>query len=128
MRRKIFILTILALLSALLSACATAPQPASVVEEYLKALVAKDSNRLSALSCADWEADAQQTLDSFAGVQSKLADLACKQTGTEGDNALVTCTGNIVATYNGENQNIDLSASTYVLVKQNDEWLVCGLK
>jgi hypothetical protein len=128
MRRTFFFIFILVLLLALLGACNAAPQASTAVEEYLKALVAKDGNRLSALSCSTWEADAQQQLDSFAAVEIKLSDLACKQTGSEGDKALVTCTGNIVATYNGENQNIDLSASTYLLVKQNDEWLVCGLK
>jgi outer membrane lipoprotein-sorting protein len=128
MRRFTFFLILLALLSAVVSACTAAPQASTAMEEYLKALVAKDGNRLSTLSCGAWEADAQQTLDSFAGVEAKLADVVCKQTGTDGDKALVTCTGNIVATYNGENQNFDLSTSTYILTKQNDEWLVCGQK
>jgi hypothetical protein len=128
MRRMIFIFVLLTIFSALFSACSANPDAAATVGEYLKALVAKDVNRLSALSCSSWEAEARQTFDSFSAVDIKLADLSCKQTGTEGDQALVTCTGNIVATYNNENQNIDLSASTYVLVKQNNEWLVCGQK
>jgi hypothetical protein len=128
MRRIIFVFVLLTIFSALLSACTATPQASSVVEEYIKALVAKDVNRLSALSCSAWEAEARQTFDSFSAVDIKLSDLSCKQTGTEGDQALVICTGNIVATYNNENQNIDLSASTYILVKQNDEWLVCGQK
>jgi hypothetical protein len=128
MRRMIFVFVLLTIFSVLFSACNVAPDVAATVEEYLKALVAKDVNRLSALSCSTWEAEARQMFDSFSAVDIKLSNLSCKQTGTEGDQALVTCTGNIVATYNNENQNIDLSASTYVLVKQNDEWLVCGQK
>jgi hypothetical protein len=96
------------------------------VENYLNALVNKNSEQLSALSCADWEPTALTELDSFQAVTTKLENLACQQTGTEGDNTLVLCQGKIIATYNNENQEIDLSARTYLLVNQSGEWLVCG--
>jgi hypothetical protein len=114
--------------SALLAACSGSSNAAPAVESYLKALVAKDADRLSALSCADWESKATDELNSFEGVSAKLSDLACQQTGTEGEQALVKCTGKIIATYGNEDQEIDLSVRTYVLVKQSGEWLVCGVK
>jgi len=43
-----------------------------------------------------------------------------------GANALVTCQGKIVASYNGELQEFNLSARTYVVENSTGEWLVCG--
>jgi len=56
----------------------------------------------------------------------KLEGLSCAQTGTDGDAALVTCQGRLIATYGNEDQEIDLSARTYRLVEQGGDWLVCG--
>jgi len=95
-------------------------------ESYIQALVNKNADQLSALSCADWEPTALTELDSFQAVTTKLDNLSCKQSGTDGDKALVLCQGKIIATYNNENQEIDLSARTYVIVNQGGEWLVCG--
>src|SRR5213592_4718187 len=86
---------------------------AKAVEDYLTALVQKDSNRLSTLSCADWEDDALLELDSFQAVTAKLDGLDCEQTGTDGNTALVLCKGKIIATYNNEDQELDLSVRTY---------------
>jgi len=120
----------LILLSAfclLLSACGTSSAgPEKTVEAYLNALNGKDSTRLSTLSCADWEATALMELDSFMAVSTTLEGLSCAQTGTNGDNALVTCQGKIVASYNGELQSFDLSTRTYTVENSTGEWLVCG--
>ena len=126
--RKIFLLLILVILTNLLSACASKNNdaPAKAVEDYLNALVAKDSDRLTTLSCSDWEDDALLELDSFQAVTTKLDGLACTQTGTDGDTALVLCKGKIIATYNNENQELDLSTRTYQVVQQDGDWLVCG--
>jgi hypothetical protein len=123
--------TTLILLTAfcfLLSACGTssAAGPEKTVEAYLTALNAKDATRLSTLSCADWEPTALMELDSFQAVSTTLEGLSCAQTGTDGDNALVTCQGKIVASYNGELQEFDLSARTYIAENSTGEWLVCG--
>ena len=121
--------TPLILLSAfclLLSACGTSPAPETTVEAYLTALNEKDSARLSTLSCADWEATALMELDSFMAVSTTLEGLSCAQTGTDGDNALVTCKGKIVASYNGELQSFDLSTRIYIAENSTGEWLVCG--
>jgi len=119
----------LGILVILLSACgpATSSDPAArAVEGYLTALVDKDSNRLAALSCTTWETNALMELDSFQAVQTRLDGLACETTGTDTGTTLVTCKGKIVATYNNEDQELDLSVRTYHVVQEGGEYLVCG--
>lgn len=112
-----------------LTACASNnAAPTKAVEDYLNALVAKDANRLSTLSCGDWEDDALLELDSFQAVTTRLEDVACQQMGTDGDTALVLCNGKIIATYDNEDQELDLSVRTYQVVQEGGEWLVCGTR
>ena len=128
MKIKTCILVLCVIFSLTLTACGSNQEvgASKAVENYIHALVSQNSEQLSALSCADWEPSALTELDSFQAVTTKLENLACQQTGTEGDKALVLCQGKIIATYNNENQEIDLSARTYVLVNQSGDWLVCG--
>ena len=152
-------LLLLVLTTLALQACASNNDnvPVQAVENYLNALVEKDANRLTTLSCGEWEDDALLELDSFQAVSARLegADfvpaaqigvpsgvgelhgtaahprlegLACEQTGTDGETALVLCNGNIVATYNNEDQQLDLSVRTYQVVQEGGEWLVCGTR
>src|SRR5512133_172077 len=119
--RKIFLIVLVIILSTLLlAACASRNEnaPAKAVEDYLNALVAKDANRLSTLSCGDWEDSALLELDSFQAVNTRLDGLSCEQTGTDGNTALVLCKGKIIATYNNEDQDLDLSTRTYQVVQQ----------
>jgi|SRR5690349_5444900 len=102
--------------------------PVQAVEDYLNALVEKDANRITTLSCGEWEDDALLEVDSFQAVTARLEGLACEQTGTDGDTALVLCQGSIVATYNEEDQQLDLSVRTYQVVQEGGEWLVCGTR
>jgi len=128
--RNIFTILIIALLaSGLLAACASRnAAPANAVENYLEALVEKDADRLSTLVCGDWEADALLELDSFQAVDVRLEDLSCEMTGADGDTALVSCSGRIIATYNDEDQEIDLSARAYQVTQEGSDWLVCGTR
>ena len=130
MRKFFLILTVVIVSNLLLSACASKSNdaPAKAVENYLNALVAKDSDRLTTLSCGDWEDDALLELDSFQAVTTKLDSLACEQTGTDGNTALVLCNGKIIATYNNEDQELDLSVRTYQVVQEGSDWLVCGTR
>lgn len=129
---RTFCLTTLILLLATLTltACASnnADAPVNAVEDYLNALVAKDEDRLSTLSCGEWEDDALLELDSFQAVETRLDGLTCEQTGTEGDTALVLCNGKIIATYGNEDQELDLSVRTYQVTQEGGEWLVCGVR
>ncbi len=129
---RTFSLTILTVITAtlLLTACASKNNngPAKAVEDYLKALVAKDADRLSTLSCKDWEDDALLELDSFQAVTTRLDGMACEQTGTDGNTALVLCKGKLIASYNNEDQELDLSVRTYQVVQEGGDWLVCGTR
>ena len=128
--RTYSLIFLLVFASLLLPACASNNEnaPVQAVENYLNALIEKDENRLTTLSCGEWEDDALLELDSFQAVTARLDGLACEQTGTDGETALVLCNGNIVATYNNEDQQLDLSVRTYQVVQEGGEWLVCGTR
>ena len=130
MRQFALTFFIVLIASLFLTACAgdDSNAPAKAVEEYLNALVAKDADRLSTLVCGDWEEEALIELDSFQAVTPRLDNAACTQTGTDGDTALVDCTGKIIATYGDEDQELDLSVRTYQVVQQGGDWLVCGTR
>ena len=99
-----------------------------VVEEYFKALVAKDANRAVNLSCADWEEQAQLDADTFAINPAKAENIQCKTAGEDGNATLVICTGKLVLDYNGEKQEINLADRTYRVVQEGSEWRMCGYK
>ena len=130
MRKVLLSLIFIMLAGVLLAACSGSSDdaPAKAVEGYLNALVAMDENLLPTLVCGDWEQDALIELDSFQAVTPRLENAVCKQTGTDGDMALVSCTGKIIATYNEEDQELDLSTRTYQVVQDNSDWLVCGTR
>jgi hypothetical protein len=121
------IVVLMCIASLVLSSCGKVSDPAvKAVEDYLNALVNKNVNALSALSCADWESNALLELDSLQAVATKLENLSCRATGSNGSTTQVICQGKIVATYNGEDQQFDLSVRTYQVVNQGGEYLVCG--
>lgn len=130
MRKFLLIMLVAILANILLTACSssTTDAPAKAVEDYLNTLVAKDADRLPNLVCGDWEDKALIELDSFQAVTARLDNVACKQTGTDGDTALVNCSGKIIATYNNEDQELDLSVRTYQVIQQGGDWLVCGTR
>jgi hypothetical protein len=127
MIRKVIIL--LAFLACLfLYGCSQRSSAAAAVETYIKALVARDANALKNASCAQWESNAQVELDSFTAVSISLEGISCQEAGKDGDATLVSCTGKIKASYNGENQELDLSSRTYRAVQESSEWRMCGYK
>ena len=129
MRKLLLILCIMLPANVLLTACASnASAPVNAVENYLNALVEKDADRIPTLVCGAWEEDALIELDSFQAVTARLEGLACEQTGTEGNIALVHCNGSIIATYGTEDQEIDLSVRTYEVTQEGGDWLVCGTR
>ena len=123
----VFMLGLATLLSACGSSAASSPA-VGAVEGYVNAIVSNDADKLSALSCADWESDALIELDSLQAVTSTLDGFACQETGTDGDMTLVHCDGKMILSYNGENQELDLSTRTYQVVEQGGDWLVCGIR
>jgi outer membrane lipoprotein-sorting protein len=131
MRRLLFLLLILVLPVGALAGCtfggasSGAPQ---AVQSYLQALTTKDAAKLANLSCKTWESQATLELDSFQAVATTMDSVSCKETGKDGSNTLVTCTGKIVASYNGENQNLELSGRIYQVTQEGGEWRVCGYR
>jgi hypothetical protein len=116
-------------LSILLSACGSSADSTGAkdaVESYVNALASNDEASLSAISCADWESSALTELDSLQAVTATVDGLSCQQTGTDGETVLVNCAGKLILSYNGENQELDLSTRTYRVVEQDGSWLVCG--
>jgi hypothetical protein len=127
MNKNRFLVIILSLSIFALVGCGQAKSDSAfTVEAYLNGLVANDPATLSNLSCTDWEQSALMELDSFQGVKASLKDLNCQETGKDGDTSLVVCQGKIVATYNQEDQEIELNVRTYRVVQENSEWRVCG--
>jgi hypothetical protein len=130
MRKLAFAVILVCVSAMLLSACGgkAIPPASKAVEDYLNALVAKDSTKLTALSCKDWEATAVMELDSLQAVKTRLVGLSCKDNGTIGSTTQVNCQGKMLATYNGEDQTLDISTRTYQVVHLGGEYLVCGYK
>jgi hypothetical protein len=128
--RRFFLILFITIATLSLAACASNKNgaPAKAVEDYLAALVEKDADRLSTLVCGAWEEDALIELDSFQAVTARLEGLACEQTGTDGETTLVLCSGKIIASYNNEDQELDLSVRTYQVTQEGGDWLVCGVR
>ena len=125
MAKKLQFIVFILLCALILSACGQ-NGAVSAAENYIHALVNKDASRLSALSCADWEAGAQMELDSFQGVAIRLDGLSCAAASTDKDTTLVKCQGKIIATYDNEDQEFDLSVQPYRIVNQGGNFLMCG--
>jgi hypothetical protein len=131
-RKIIRIIGILFLVSTnILAACSSAGEvsdAASAIDAYNQALVSKNANQLSNLSCKAWEAEAKNELASFAAVTAQVENSKCQVSGQDGDYTLVSCSGKIVADYNGENQEIDLGQRTYIAIQEDGQWRMCGYK
>lgn len=127
--RRILSLILMAVILVLASAaCAGESDPADSVEEYLRAKVEADGDKLASLACGDFEAQAAQDALSFRSVRAEIENMECQKTGEDGDAALVTCTGQIVAEYDGETRTQDLSETTYRAIEDDGEWKICGVQ
>ncbi|MBA4384624.1 MAG: hypothetical protein C0410_07800 [Anaerolinea sp.] len=120
-----FLLKIISFIVVLVNAsCVTFINPVEVTKTYLNAITSKDANQLSTCSSAEWEEEALEMLDTFTSVDTILEDLACRETQNDGIEARVICNGKIIMTYNNEDTELDLSKITFVLKKNNNEWLI----
>src|SRR5215813_12629824 len=98
-RKLLLILSIILTANILLTACSSnADVAAQAVETYWNTIVAKDAERLPTLVCGNYEEDALTVLDSLQAVTARLEEMACTQSGTDGETALVNCTGKMVLT------------------------------
>jgi hypothetical protein len=108
--------------------CASQSGPAQAIEGYIQALANKDQDTLVSLSCNAWEESALMELDSLTGVTAVVQDLSCQETGKDGEDSLVSCTGKLVLNYNGELQDLDLSGRILIAHQEDGEWRACGYK
>ena len=115
---------VLSLLVLLLGGCSQAGDPGAVTLKYLQARANADVEAIRSVSCAAWEGKAVAEADSFRSMNAKLDNVSCKQSGTDGDAALVTCSGQITTTYNGEDRGRPIPG--YRLEQEDGEWKVCG--
>lgn len=123
-----FFAALLCFILLILTACGSPPgsSAASALDAYFRAFTAGEEETMTALVCPDWQSDALLEWDAFQGVETSLQGLSCSQAGTEGEAALVTCRGKILAKYGSDTQEFDLSGRTYRLEKVDDRWQVCG--
>jgi hypothetical protein len=124
-----YFIILVVLILVLMTGCnpsTSSRDPAASVEAYFQALKEKDVNRMIDASCADWEAQAKQEFDSFAAVELTFEDLSCVSASQDNDNALVTCTGVIIANYGAEDLEIDVADRTYQVVQEAGDWRMCG--
>lgn len=118
-------------LIALLAACAPASAvpgdgAARTLQTHLQALADKDEAAYSQALCPQWQMDALLEFDAYQGVKTTLDGLACRQSGTQGDQVLVTCQGKLAFSYANETRQVDLAQRVYHLSPLNGGWQVCG--
>jgi hypothetical protein len=96
-----------------------------IAQDYINARVGADVEQLRELACLDYQEDAAASATSFASVEAEARNLACTETGTEGDVTTVTCSGTFFFDYDGEDQ--ERAFEINLLMEQQDgEWKVCG--
>jgi hypothetical protein len=120
-----YVLVMAALAAALLLAgCASVGEPDAAVEAYFEALVAGDETAARTLSCADYESYAASRVTTFANLDARLDGMDCQPDGEVADGTRVACTGQIVITYDADDQQIELG--NYIVVQEGGEWRMCG--
>ncbi len=113
----------LLLLLLAIVACTSGPgDPAVIVEQYLQAKVAGETNEIRANLCAEMESVLEResrTFDSVSGVE--LVGMSCRQ---DGDQPVVRCEGKITALYGTEETEFPLVS--YRVVEEDGQWKWCG--
>jgi len=92
-----------------------------VVHQYMQAKIDTNADSIRNLLCAAQEANLDREAQSFAGVKAHLENVTCNQ---DANANTVTCSGAIVAEYNGENTTFPLTK--YNVVQEDGQWKWCG--
>ena len=110
----------------LLAACGGNGSPSEdaagqAVHQYLQAKIDTNADGIRNLLCSAQEANLDREAQSFSGVKARLENVTCNQ---DTNANTVTCSGAIVADYNGENTTFPLTK--YNVVQEDDQWKWCG--
>ncbi len=111
---------------ALVACSSDQDAPAKAIQDYLAAKVDSNVDKMTQLSCPDFEFQAQVEATSFASMDAALDNVTCKTSGTDGSFTLVSCAGQIVTTYQGENRTWSVSDHPYRVIEDGGTWLMCG--
>ncbi|HNY19430.1 MAG TPA: hypothetical protein PLQ28_01855 [Flexilinea sp.] len=103
-------------------------EESKVVESFYNAIVNQERDKIGSIVCSDWEKDGLREVDAFMGVKSELKDFSCSVQKEAADNAEVTCTGSIAASYGNEITEFPLKDRIHKVVKENGEWRLCGFE
>jgi hypothetical protein len=133
---EIFIMKLYKLIAASIaillavSSCGTktTANAADATYAYLQALASKDKDAVISLTCKESEEQAILEVDALMSVDAALNDIRCEQTGQDGDEVLVVCTGSLDLTYNDEIRAIELDKRTYSMKMEDGQWRVCSYK
>jgi outer membrane lipoprotein-sorting protein len=133
---EIFIMKLYKLIAASIaillavSSCGTktTANAADATYAYLQALASKDTDAVISLTCKESEEQAILEVDALMSVDAALNDIRCEQTGQDGDEVLVVCTGSLDLTYNNEIRAIELDKRTYSMKMEDGQWRVCSYK
>ena len=101
-------------------------EAAKAIETYFHALVNRDLKGINNITCLAWEDQANREFNSFSAVSSKIEDLDCQVTDTDGDYALVECQGKIITNLGGEDQEFELRENHYQTFFEEGAWRMCG--
>ena len=128
MRKSVYLMLLtLLVLSVVLTACSKMESsPANTVQAYWQAVVERDRDSISQLTCADYEAAALTNFDSFQSVDIKLEGISCMSSENPDGSTEVTCNGLLKASYGAEETDFDLSIHHYQLINEKGSWLICG--
>jgi len=117
----------LVLFALVLAGCQPSSEGAvTAIENYLAARVDKDVDAMTRLSCPAWEGQARIEALTFEAMDAQLEGVSCQAADTDGDYQLVSCTGKIVTTYQGETREWSVSNHPYRALLDGGEWLMCG--
>jgi hypothetical protein len=95
--------------------------PAQIVEGYLQAKVAGQHDVIRNLLCSAMEVELEGEIMSFSGVDARIESMQCQ---FESGAGVVTCSGKIIAVYDGENTEFPLGR--YKVVEEGGQWKWCG--
>lgn len=97
-----------------------------VVEAFWEARINADEDGLFETICADEEVNLETYSRSFASVTNvRIEDMACTVSEPDGDSAIVTCDGQIMADY-GAGEDTEFPFGSYTVVRESGDWKWCG--